>query len=304
MSAFCEDRVAIVTGAGRGIGKEHALMLAAHGAKVVVNDLGGDRDGTGADSSPAQEVVGEIRAAGGEAVANTDDVSDFGAAKRMIEQAIDEFGRLDVLVNNAGILRDRMLVNMEEHEWDAVIQVHLKGTFAPSRHAAAYWRERSKAGQPVDARIINTTSVSGIYGNPGQTNYGAAKMGIAAFTIISARELGRYGITVNGVAPGALTRLTADLGMGEASEERKQQMDPRWIAPLVTWLASADSKGISGRIFEASGDVLAVAEGWHRGPTVEPVDDPTKLGPIVTEMVKQARLNAGMNGRDMDGGID
>ena len=304
MSAFCEDRVAIVTGAGRGIGREHALMLAAHGAKVVVNDLGGDRDGTGADNGPAQEVVGEIRAAGGEAVANTDDVSDFGAAKRMIEQAIDEFGGLDVLVNNAGILRDRMLVNMEEDEWDAVIQVHLKGTFAPSRHAAAYWRERSKAGQPADARIINTTSVSGIYGNPGQTNYGAAKMGIAAFTIISARELGRYGITVNGVAPGALTRLTADLGMGEASEERKQRMDPRWIAPLVTWLASADSKGISGRIFEASGDVLAVAEGWHRGPTVEPVDDPTKLGPIVTKIVEQARLNAGMNGRDMDGGVD
>jgi len=304
MSAFCEDRVAIVTGAGRGIGREHALMLAAHGAKVVVNDLGGDRDGTGTDSGPAQQVVAEIRAAGGQAVANTDDVSDFEAARRMIEQAIDEFGTLDVLVNNAGILRDRMLVNMEEHEWDAVIQVHLKGTFAPSRHAAAYWRERSKAGQSVDARIINTTSVSGIYGNPGQTNYGAAKMGIAGFTIISARELGRYGITVNGVAPGALTRLTADLGMGEASEERKQQMDPRWIAPLVTWLASSDSKGISGRIFEASGSLLAVAEGWHRGPSVEPVEDPTKLGPVVTEMVKQARLNAGMNGLDMDGGID
>ena len=304
MSAFCEDRVAIVTGAGRGIGKEHALMLAAHGAKVVVNDLGGGRDGTGADMGPAQEVVDEIHAAGGQAVANTDDVSDFAAAKRMVEQAVDEFGGLDVLVNNAGILRDRMLVNMEEHEWDAVIQVHLKGTFAPSRHAAAYWRERSKAGTPVDARIINTTSVSGIYGNPGQTNYGAAKMGIAAFTIIAARELGRYGVTVNGVAPGALTRLTEDLGMGEASDERKEQMNPRWVAPLVTWLASADSKGISGRIFEASGQMLAVAEGWHRGPSVEPVDDPTKVGPIVTEMVKQARLNAGMNGQDMDGGVE
>ena len=166
MSSFCEDRVAIVTGAGRGIGKEHALMLAAHGAKVVVNDLGGGQDGTGADTGPAQEVVDEIHAAGGQAVANTDDVSDFGAAERMVEQAVDEFGGLDVLVNNAGILRDRMLVNMEEHEWDAVIQVHLKGTFAPSRHAAAYWRERSKAGKSVDARIINTTSVSGIYGNP------------------------------------------------------------------------------------------------------------------------------------------
>jgi NAD(P)-dependent dehydrogenase (short-subunit alcohol dehydrogenase family) len=303
MTAFCEDRVAIVTGAGRGIGKEHALMLAAHGAKVVVNDLGGARDGTGADVGPAQEVVAEIRAAGGEAVANGDDVSDFAAARRMVEQAVDEFGRLDVLVNNAGILRDRMLVNMDEQEWDAVIQVHLKGTFAPSRHAAAYWRERSKAGEPVDARIINTTSVSGIYGNPGQTNYGAAKMGIAAFTIIAARELARYGVTVNGVAPGALTRLTEDLGMGQASEERKERMHPRWIAPIVTWLASADSRGVSGRIFEASGQMLAVAEGWHRGPSVEPILDPTQLGPIVTDLVKRARKNAGMNGQDMDGGI-
>jgi NAD(P)-dependent dehydrogenase (short-subunit alcohol dehydrogenase family) len=221
----------------------------------------------------------------------------------MVDQAIDEFGHLDVLVNNAGILRDRMLVNMEEAEWDAVIQVHLKGTFAPSRHAAAYWREKSKAGEPVDARIINTTSVSGIYGNPGQTNYGAAKMGIAAFTIIAARELGRYGVTVNGVAPGALTRLTEDLGMGQAPPERQEQMHPRWIAPIVTWLASGDSKGITGRIFEASGEMLAVAEGWHRGPTVEPVEDPTKLGPIVTELVKSARLNAGMNGQDLDGGV-
>jgi NAD(P)-dependent dehydrogenase (short-subunit alcohol dehydrogenase family) len=303
-TAFCEDRVAIVTGAGRGIGKEHALMLAAHGAKVVVNDLGGTRDGTGADKGPAQEVVDEIRAAGGEAVANGDDVSDFAAAKNMVDQAVDEFGRLDVLVNNAGILRDRMLVNMEEAEWDAVIQVHLKGTFAPARHAAGYWREKSKAGEPVDARIINTTSVSGIYGNPGQTNYGAAKMGIAAFTIIAARELGRYGVTVNGVAPGALTRLTEDLGMGQASDERKERMHPRWIAPIVTWLASADSKGITGRIFEASGEMLAVAEGWHRGPTVEAVEVPSSLGPIVTEMVKSARMNAGMNGQDLDGGVD
>ncbi len=301
--SFCEDRVAIVTGAGRGIGKEHALMLAAHGAKVVVNDLGGARDGTGSDLGPAEQVVKEIRDAGGQAVANGDDVSDFAAAKRMIDQAIDEFGGLDVLVNNAGILRDRMLVNMEEAEWDAVIQVHLKGTFAPARHAAAYWRERSKKGEPVDARIINTTSVSGIYGNPGQTNYGAAKMGIAAFTIIAARELARYGVTVNAVAPGALTRLTEDLGMGQASEERKERMHPRWIAPIVTWLASADSKAVTGRVFEASGEMLAVAEGWHRGPTVEAVADPTTLGPIVTDMVKRARMNAGMNGQDLDGGI-
>jgi NAD(P)-dependent dehydrogenase (short-subunit alcohol dehydrogenase family) len=304
MTTFCEDRVAIVTGAGRGIGKEYALMLAAHGARVVVNDLGGSRDGSGSDAVPADEVVSEIRAAGGQAVANADDVSDFAGAKRMIDQAISEFGGLDVVVNNAGILRDRMLVNMSEAEWDAVIKVHLKGTFAPARHAAAYWRERSKAGESVDARLINTTSVSGIYGNPGQTNYGAAKMGIASFTIIAARELARYGVTVNAIAPGALTRLTEDLGMGQASEERKEQMHPRWIAPIVTWLASVDSKGITGRVFEASGEMLAVAEGWHRGPTVEAVEDPTTLGPIVTEMVKQARMNAGMNGQDLDGGVD
>ncbi|MHC4109272.1 MAG: SDR family oxidoreductase, partial [Planctomycetota bacterium] len=194
--------------------------------------------------------------------------------------------------------------NMEEAEWDAVIKVHLKGTFGPAHHAAAYWRERSKAGQPIDARLINTTSVSGIYGNPGQTNYGAAKMGIAAFTIIAARELGRYGVTVNAIAPGALTRLTEDLGMGQGSEEEKKRMEPRWIAPIVTWLASAESRGITGRVFEASGRTLAIAEGWHRGPTVDPVEDPTTLGPIVRDMVKRARKNAGMDGQDLDGGLD
>ncbi|MHC4164301.1 MAG: SDR family oxidoreductase [Planctomycetota bacterium] len=304
MSRFCEDRVCIVTGAARGIGREYALMLAAHGAKVVVNDLGGARDGTGSDLTPAQQVVDEIKAAGGEAIVNGADVSDFAAAGEMIQQAIGTWGRLDVLISNAGILRDRMLVNMEEAEWDAVIKVHLKGTFGPAHHAAAYWRERSKAGQPIDARLINTTSVSGIYGNPGQTNYGAAKMGIAAFTIIAARELGRYGVTVNAIAPGALTRLTEDLGMGQGSEEEKKRMDPRWIAPIVTWLASAESRGITGRVFEASGRTLAIAEGWHRGPTVDPVEDPTTLGPIVRDMVKRARKNAGMDGQDLDGGLD
>ncbi|MGH0037371.1 MAG: SDR family oxidoreductase [Myxococcota bacterium] len=300
MSTFCEDRVCIVTGAGRGIGAEHAKMLAAHGAKVVVNDLGGARDGEGASTGPAEEVVAEIRQAGGEAVANADDVSDWDGAANMVRQAIDTYGRLDVLVNNAGILRDRMLVNMSEAEWDAVIKVHLKGTFAPARHAAAYWREQSKAGQPVDARLINTTSVSGIYGNPGQTNYGAAKMGIAAFTIISARELGRYGVTVNGIAPGALTRLTEDLGMGQRSEEDKARMHPRWIAPICTWLASTESKHVTGRIFEASGRMLAVAEGWHRGPSVDAIEDPSTLGPVVSDMVARARKNAGMDGQDLD----
>ena len=300
MAKLCDGRVCIITGAGRGIGREYALMLAAHGAKVVVNDLGGSRDGSGASLGPAEEVVQEIVQGGGEAIANGDDVSDFAGAKRMVESAVARFGRLDVLINNAGILRDRMLVNMAEGEWDAVIKVHLKGTFSPTHHAAAYWRDLVKQGQKVDARIINTTSVSGIYGNAGQTNYGAAKAGIAAFTIIASRELRRYGITVNAIAPGALTRMTEDLGMGQASEEDKARMHPRWIAPIVTWLASAESAGVSGRVFEASGAVLAVAEGWHRGPTVKPVEDPTKIGPLVEEMMRTARKNAGMNGQDLD----
>jgi NAD(P)-dependent dehydrogenase (short-subunit alcohol dehydrogenase family) len=304
LEQLCEDRVVIVTGAGRGIGREYALMLAEHGAKVVVNDLGGTRDGTGADLGPADEVVAEIEAAGGEAIANGADVSNFEQAGQMIAQAVDRFGKLDAVVNNAGILRDRMLVNMDEHEWDAVIQVHLKGTWAPAKHAASYWRERSKAGEHVDARIINTTSVSGIYGNAGQTNYGAAKMGIAAFTIIAARELRRYGISVNAIAPAALTRLTEDLPMGEADDEAKASMHPRWIAPIVTWLASSDSAGVTGRVFEASGQVFAVAEGWHRGPSATPVDDPTKIGDIARGLVREARLNAGMNGKDLDGGLE
>jgi NAD(P)-dependent dehydrogenase (short-subunit alcohol dehydrogenase family) len=275
-------------------------MLAEHGAKVVVNDLGGARDGTGAAAGPAAEVVEEIVKAGGQAVANGDDVSDWNGAQRMIQQALDTYGGLDVLVSNAGILRDRMLVNMTEQEWDAVIKVHLKGTFAPAHFAAAYWRERSKAGQPVDARLINTTSVSGIYGNAGQTNYGAAKAGIAAFTIIAARELGRYGVTVNCIAPGALTRLTEDLGPAELTDEDKARRSPRWIAPIVTWLASTESSEVTGRIFEAAGGLLAVAEGWHRGPMAEPIEDPTQLGPIVQDLVKRARKNAGMNGQDLD----
>src|SRR5687768_10164844 len=196
-----DGKVVIVTGAGRGIGRGHAIEFARQGAKVVVNDVGGSVEGSGSDLTPAQEVVEEIKGMGGEAVANADSVADWEGAQRLINTAIETFGDLHVLVNNAGILRDRMLVNMTEEEWDAVINVHLKGTFAPTRWAAAYWREKVKAGETVDARIINTSSTSGIFGNPGQTNYGAAKAGIAAFTIIAARELGRYGITVNAIAP-------------------------------------------------------------------------------------------------------
>jgi NAD(P)-dependent dehydrogenase (short-subunit alcohol dehydrogenase family) len=301
VAGMCEGRVVVVTGAGRGIGREYALMLAEQGAKVIVNDLGAARDGSGSDASPAQQVVDEIRAMGGEAAVNGADVSDFAAAKEMIDQAVETFGGLDVIVNNAGILRDRMLTNMTEEEWDLVIQVHLKGTFASARHAATYWRERSKAGQPNDARIINTTSVSGIYGNPGQTNYGAAKQGIAGFTFIAALELQRYGVTVNAIAPGALTRLTEDLGMGQASEEAKAAMSPRWIAPLCTWLASPQSAGITGRVFESSGHMLAVAEGWHRGPSAPAVADPAAVDEVVRELLGHSRAPAGMDGKDLAG---
>jgi len=289
--SLCEGRVCIVTGAGRGIGREHARMLADHGASVVVNDLGGSRDGRGVDAGPAEEVVAEIVAAGGRAVANIDDVSDWAGAQHMVEQAIDAFGGLDVLVNNAGILRDRMLVNMTEEEWDGVIKVHLRGTFAPARHAAAYWRERSKQGLANDARIINTTSISGLYANPGQSNYGAAKAGIAAFTQIAAQELARYGVTVNAVAPGALTRLTDDTKM---SDEIRAHYDPRWVAPVVTWLASGDSRDITGQVIESNGLVLAIAEGWHRGPTAPPPADASDVGPAVRKLLEGARPHTRM----------
>jgi len=288
-----------VTGAGRGIGREHALMLAEHGAKVMVNDIGGEVDGSGRSTGPAQDVVDEIVAAGGEAVVNGDDISTWEGSERLIAQAIDAFGTLDVVINNAGILRDRMLANMTEAEWDAVIQVHLKGTFGPSRHAAAYWREQTKAGESVDGRIINTSSPSGIYGNVGQTNYGAAKAGIAAFTIIAAKELARYGVTVNAVAPAALTRMTENLGMGQADDMTKAMMSPRWIAPIVCWLASSESSEVTGRVFDVTGQALSVSEGWHRGPTQEhPTDDPAELGEVIQRLVGEARPNANMFGYD------
>ena len=301
---ICEGRVCVVTGAGRGIGREYALLLAREGARLVVNDLGGDMDGAGTPTTgPALEVVEEIRALGGEAVANGDDVSSFEGAARMVRTAVDSFGDLHVLINNAGILRDRMLVNMTEEEWDAVIRVHLKGTFAPAHHAANHWRDQAKAAdagerdRPV-ARIINTTSVSGIYGNPGQTNYGAAKSGIASFSFIASLELARYGVTVNAVAPAALTRMTENLGMGQVSDDAREAMSPRWIAPIVCWLASEESSHVTGRVFEASGRVLGIAEGWHRGPTVDPVEDPAAMGPLVEELLARARPPADMNGAD------
>ena len=286
MDGICEGRVCIVTGAGRGLGREYALTLAREGAHVVVNDLGGSRDGMGADAGPARAVVDEITGAGGVAVANAEDVSDWDGAERMIHQAVEVFGRLDVLVNNAGILRDRMLVNMTEEEWDAVIRVHLKGTFAPSRHAAAYWKDRAKAGEHNDARLINTTSVSGIYGIPGQTNYGAAKAAIAGFTVIAGRELGRYGVTVNAIAPGALTRMTEDLGF---DEELKDKYDPKYVAPLCVWLASSLSGECTGQVIEASGLQLAVAEGWHRGPSADPALDIGEFDTVIRTLLSKSR---------------
>ena len=244
-----QDRVAIITGAGRGIGREHALLFAAEGAKVVVNDLGGNADGTGADASPAQQVADEIKAAGGEAVANHDDVTDWNGAKRLIDTAVETFGDLHVLVNNAGILRDRMLVNMTEEEWDSVIKVHLKGHFCPTRHAAGYWREQSKAGKDAKRAIVNTSSTSGLFGNVGQTNYGAAKMGLAAFTIIAAQELSRLNVRVNAIAPAAHTRLTAGLAPeGSAPPPEGGPMDPANISPFVAYLSTEECP-INGRVF-------------------------------------------------------
>jgi NAD(P)-dependent dehydrogenase (short-subunit alcohol dehydrogenase family) len=303
VSGICQDRVVVVTGAGGGIGRAHALAFAAEGARVVVNDLGGARDGTGTSTGPAQGVVDEIAAAGGKAVANTDNVSDFAGAQRLIRQAVEEFGDLHVLVNNAGILRDRMLVNMAEEEWDAVIKVHLRGTFSPSRSAAAYWRDRCKSGDPVDARIINTTSPSGLFGNVGQVNYGAAKAGIAAFTVIAAQELGRYGVTVNAVAPTALTRMTEDLGFMQGMAEQGQRGDwqplaPENISPLVVWLGSPEARGVSGRVFTVMGGFVAVAEGWVNGPSVnrEGPWTPSELGEVVPDLVARAAPNADMLG--------
>jgi NAD(P)-dependent dehydrogenase (short-subunit alcohol dehydrogenase family) len=261
-----EGKVAIVTGAGRGIGREHSLALARAGARVVVNDLGGSLTGEGSDSTPAQEVVNEIVAEGGEAVASCDDVSSFPTAEQIVRRALDRFGRLDILVNNAGILRDRMLVNMTEEEWDPVIAVHLKGHFALTRHAAAYWRERSKAGEELRARVINTSSPSGVFGNVGQANYGAAKAAIAAFTIITSQELGRYGVTVNCLAPNARTRMTEETFGGlQKPEEGFDPLDPANMSPLVVALCADEAQDITGQCFFVWGGAINVLQPWQPG---------------------------------------
>jgi len=301
MAGLCEGRVAIVTGAARGVGRQHALQLAKAGAKIIVNDLGAGVDGKGSDVSPAQQVVDEIKAMGGDALVNGDDVSNFDGAKNMVDTAINTFGKLDVVVNNAGILRDRMLVNMTEEEWDSVIAVHLKGTFAPARHAASYWRAMSKQnndGKPVMGRIINTSSTSGIYGNVGQTNYGAAKAGIAAFTIIAARELSRIGVTVNAISPTAYTRMTDNLR--EYTEDEVAVRDPSWVSPTVVYLASEEAQDITGRVIQAGAGRVAVCEGWRRGAEVDQMDDPASLGPKIREMIAECRKNSGMDGLELD----
>ena len=261
-----KGKIAIVTGAGRGIGREHALALARAGAKIVVNDLGASISGEGADEGPAHEVVREIESLGGEAIANGENVADFAGAKRLIDQAVEHFGRLDILVNNAGILRDRMLVNMEEQEWDSVIGVHLKGHFAPTRHAAAYWRERSKAGEQVRARVINTSSPSGVFGNVGQANYGAAKAGIVGFTLIAAQELQRYGVTVNAIAPNARTRMT-EMTFGELPppEDGFDAFDPANNSPIVVALCADEAQDITGQVFFVYGGMVNMLRGWEPG---------------------------------------
>jgi NAD(P)-dependent dehydrogenase (short-subunit alcohol dehydrogenase family) len=289
----CAGRVVVITGAGNGIGRAHALAFAAQGAKVVVNDLGGARDGAGSSARPAHAVAEEIAAAGGQAVPDTEDISTWDGARRLIGTALEAFGGLDVVVNNAGILRDKMIVSMAEQDWDAVLGVHLKGTFAVLHHAAAYWRQRAKDGHTNDARVINTTSPSGLFGNPGQANYGAAKAGIAALTIIAARELGRYGVTVNAIAPTALTRMTEDLEMMRAAAATTD-LSPEAISPLVVWLGSAQSRDVTGRVFGVWGNAVTVLEGWVNGPSVSRDIrwDQAGLSDVIPGLLAKAAPNA------------
>jgi NAD(P)-dependent dehydrogenase (short-subunit alcohol dehydrogenase family) len=296
MSGIVAGRVVIVTGAGRGIGREHALAFAAEGAKVVVNDIGAGLDGSLAGESPAEQVVAEIKAAGGEAVVNGDDVADWAGAENLVRTAIDSFGALDILVNNAGFLRDKMLVSMSEEDWDNVIRVHLKGHFATLRHAAAYWRAESKAGNPRAARVINTSSGAGLYGSVGQGNYSAAKAAIAELTIQAAAEMKAYGVTVNAIAPSARTRMTTSSGDAMAAQMAAPEdgsfdaMDPANVSPLVVWLGSVESGSVSGRVFEVEGGIVSVTDGWQRSIKRDKGArwDPAELGPVVEGILAQA----------------
>lgn len=289
---ICDNRVVIVTGAGGGLGRAHALAFAAAGARVIVNDIGTSREGEGSSGAPAQQVVDEILAAGGDAVANIDDVADWDGAESLLRTAIEAFGRLDVLVNNAGFLRDRMLVGMSVEEWDAVIRVHLRGHFCPLRHASGYWREQSKNGVAVDARIINTSSGAGLMGGVAQGNYSAAKAGIVGLTLVAAAELARYGVTVNAIAPAARTRMTevAMPDMMRAPETGFDAMAPDNVSPLVVWLGSVESRDVTGRVFEVEGGVVSIADGWQHGPRMDKGDrwSPSELGDVVRGLLAAA----------------
>ena len=285
-----DGRVAIITGAGRGIGREHALLFAQEGAKVVVNDLGGAMDGTGDDRTPAEQVVDEIKAMGGEAVANADNVAEWEGGQRLVNAAIEAFGDLHILVNNAGILRDRVLVNMSEEEWDAVIHVHLKGHFIPTRFAAAYWREQTKAGNAVKANVINTSSTSGLLGNPGQTNYGAAKAGIAAFSVIAAMELERYGVRVNAIAPAARTRMTeATPGLDQIVKAPEDAAkfdiwDPANVSPMVASPAT-ENLPFTGRVFFVQGGKVQNMTPWQMAEVIDK-DDRWTVAELENEVKK------------------
>lgn len=263
MSTICEGRIVIVTGAGGGIGREHALEFARQGAKVIVNDLGASREGEGQSRDPAHQVVDEIKALGGEAIANGADVADWDETRELVQTAIDTFGGLDVVVNNAGFLRDRMFVSCSEEEWDSVIRVHLKGHFCVARHAGEYWRNQSKAGHPVDARIINTSSGAGLQGSVGQSTYSAAKGGIASLTLVQAAEMGRYGVTANAIAPAARTRMTEAVfaDMAAPADGSFDENAAENISPLVVWLGSKESREISGRVFEVKGGMIGTSDG-------------------------------------------
>ena len=271
MSGICEGRVVIITGAARGIGRAHALEFARQGARVVVNDLGVQADGTEAKGGPADEVVEEIRAMGGEAIADGADVADWEQTGAMVAKTVETFGGLDVVVNNAGFLRDRMFVSAGEDEWDAVIRVHLKGHFCTARHAGEYWRNQSKAGEAVDARIINTSSGAGLQGSVGQSAYSAAKGAIASLTLVQAAEMGRYGVTSNAIAPAARTRMTEAIFTDMAAPEEGvfDENAPENISPLVVWLGSAESREVSGWVFEVKGGIIGTSDGWRDGPIVD-----------------------------------
>jgi NAD(P)-dependent dehydrogenase (short-subunit alcohol dehydrogenase family) len=289
MAGLCEGRVVIVTGAGRGLGRAHALALAREGARVVVNDLGVQPDGSGGSSGPAGEVVTAIRGAGGQAIANGADVADWDQAGGLVQAALDAFGRLDAVVNNAGFVRDRMFVSTSEAEWDAVVRVHLKGHFCVSRHACEHWRSESKAGRPADARIVNTTSGAGLQGSVGQSAYAAAKAGIAALTLVQAAELARYGITANAIAPSARTRMTETVfaDMMRKPEQGFDAMAPENVSPLVAWLASTESRDVTGRTFEIAGGRISLADGWRTGPEVDRGArwQPDEVGAAVAELL-------------------